>query len=220
MISVNAPGHIRIGTVGRPVDGVEVRIAEDEEILARGPNVMQGYYNKPEDTRAAISPDGWFHTGDLGKLEEGFLSITGRKKDIIVTAGGKNIAPAPIEHRMKSSNYVAQAVMLGDKRKFPVMLIVPNYENLEPWARSQGLKWSDHKSLIAQQPVVQLYEREMGRVLAGLARYELPKKVALVERDFSIDGGELTPKLSIRRNIVEELNRAAIDALYEESAEG
>ncbi|MGI9141126.1 MAG: AMP-dependent synthetase/ligase [Gemmatimonadaceae bacterium] len=214
VISVNAPGHIRIGTVGRPIDGAEVRIAEDEEILARGPNVMQGYYNRPEETREAVTPDGWFHTGDLGKLEDGFLSITGRKKDIIVTAGGKNIAPAPIEHRMKSSKYVAQAVMLGDKRKFPVMLIVPNYDNLEPWAREQKLAWSGHSALIAQKPVQQLFEREMATALAGLARYEMPKKIALVEKDFSIDGGEFTPKLSIKRNFVEEKNKAAIDALY------
>lgn len=214
VISVNAPGNIRIGTVGRPVDGVEVRIADDEEILARGPNVMQGYHNRPDETREAITSDRWFHTGDLGKLEDGFLTITGRKKDIIVTAGGKNIAPAPIEHRMKSSRYVAQAVMLGDKRKFPIMLLVPNYENLERWARERGLKWSNHASLIADKDVQLLYEREMATVLGGLARYEMPKKVVLVELDFSIDGGELTPKMSIRRNIVEEKNRAAIDAVF------
>jgi len=214
VITVNPPGNIRIGTVGPPIDGVEVRIAEDEEILARGPNVMRGYYNRPEETSEAISPDGWFHTGDLGKLEDGFLTITGRKKDIIVTAGGKNIAPAPIENRMKSSRFVAQAVMLGDKRKFPIMLIVPNYATLERWAREQGLKWESHKSLIAERAVQQLLEREMATALAGLARFEMPKKVALIERDFSIEGGELTPKLSIRRNVVEERNRAAIHAIY------
>ena len=214
VITVNSPGNIRIGTVGPPIDGVEVCIAEDEEILARGPNVMRGYYNRPEETGEAITPDGWFHTGDLGKLEDGFLTITGRKKDIIVTAGGKNIAPAPIENRMKSSPFVAQAVMLGDKRKFPIMLIVPNYATLERWAREQGLKWESHKSLIAERVVQQLLEREMATALAGLARFEMPKKVALIERDFSIEGGELTPKLSIRRNVVEERNRAAIDALY------
>ena len=214
VISVNAPGRIRIGTVGQPIDGVEVRIAEDEEILSRGPNVMQGYYNRPDETRAAITEDGWFHTGDLGKLEGGFLTITGRKKDIIVTAGGKNIAPAPIEHRMKSSKYVAQAVMLGDKRKFPIMLIVPNYDTLSRWAREQGLASAEPAALIADRRVQQLYEREMNTVLAGLARYETPKKLVLVEQDFSIDGGELTPKMSIRRNVVEAKNKAAIDAVY------
>jgi long-chain acyl-CoA synthetase len=214
VISVNAPGRIRIGTVGQPIDGVEVRIAEDEEILARGPNIMQGYYDKPDETRAAISEEGWFHTGDLGELEDGFLTITGRKKDIIVTAGGKNIAPAPIEHRMKSSKYVAQAVMLGDKRKFPIMLVVPNYDTLTRWAREQGLTSTEPAELIADRRVQQLYEREMNTVLAGLARYETPKKIVLVEQDFSIDGGELTPKMSIRRNVVEEKNKAAIDAVY------
>ncbi|MEX0909078.1 MAG: long-chain fatty acid--CoA ligase [Gemmatimonadaceae bacterium] len=214
VISVNAPGRIRIGTVGQPIDGVEVRIAEDEEILSRGPNLMQGYYNRPDETRAAISEDGWFHTGDLGKLEDGFITITGRKKDIIVTAGGKNIAPAPIEHRMKSSKYVAQAVMLGDKRKFPIMLVVPNYETLTRWAREQGLASTEPAALIAERRVQQLYEREMSTVLAGLARYETPKKLVLIEQDFSIDGGELTPKMSIRRNVVEEKNKAAIDAVY------
>ncbi|MGK2935507.1 MAG: AMP-dependent synthetase/ligase [Gemmatimonadaceae bacterium] len=214
VISVNAPGRIRIGTVGQPIDGVEVRIAEDEEILSRGPNVMQGYYNRPEETAAAITEDGWFHTGDLGKLEDGFLTITGRKKDIIVTAGGKNIAPAPIEHRMKSSKYVAQAVMLGDKRKFPIMLVVPNYETLARWAREQGLTSIEPAALIAERRVQQLYEREMNTALAGLARYETPKKLVLIEQDFSIAGGELTPKMSIRRNVVEEKNKAAIDAVY------
>ncbi len=214
VISVNAPGRIRIGTVGQPIDGVDVRIAEDEEILARGPNIMQGYYNRPDETRAAITEDGWFHTGDLGKLEGGFITITGRKKDIIVTAGGKNIAPAPIEHRMKSSNYVAQAVMLGDKRKFPIMLVVPNYETLGRWAREQGLASTEPAALITERRVQQLYEREMTTVLAGLARYETPKKVVLIEQDFSIDGGELTPKMSIRRNVVEAKNKAAIDAVY------
>jgi long-chain acyl-CoA synthetase len=214
VIAVNTPTAFRLGTVGRPVDGVEVRIAPDGEILTRGPHVMLGYYNKPEETAAMIDADGWLHTGDIGRLEDGFLRITDRKKDIIVTAGGKNIAPQPIEGRIKTNKFVLQAVMLGDRRPFPILLIVPNHENLEKWAREEGLTWSSTAELLALPAVKEKMEREVHGQLHGLASFETPKKIALIEHDFTIDRGELTPKLSVKRKVVEERYRSAIEELY------
>ncbi len=214
VIAVNVPEHFRIGTVGWPIGGVEVRIAEDGEVLCRGPNVMLGYYQRPEDTRAAIDADGWFHTGDIGELRDGFLTITDRKKDLIVTAGGKNIAPQPIENRVRRSRFVSQAVMIGDRRKFPALLIVPNYETLEHWSRTNGITARDRAALIALPAVRAHMEREVFAQLDGLARYETPKKIALLEHEFSIDRGELTPKLNIKRRVIDRMYSDVIDALY------
>jgi long-chain acyl-CoA synthetase len=214
VIAVNRPGHLRVGTVGGPLAGVEVRIAEDGEILTRGPHVMRGYYNKPEATREAIDPDGWFHTGDIGEIGDGFLTITDRKKDLIVTAGGKNIAPAPIENRLRSSPFVSQVVMIGDRRRFPALLVVPNFVQLERWARVAGLTWTDRAALIAATPVRQKMESETIGRLTGLANFEMPKRVALLEHDFTIERGELTPKLSVKRRAVDRLYEKTIDALY------
>jgi long-chain acyl-CoA synthetase len=213
-ISVNTPEAFRLGTVGRPVSGVEVKVAEDGEILTRGPNVMKGYYNKPEATREALEPDGWFHTGDIGELRDGFLAITDRKKDLIVTAGGKKIAPQPIENTIKTNKYVSQAVVLGDKRKFPIVLVVPDWEQLEKWARIRNLIWTDRAQLLAMPIVHAKMEKEVFSRFEGLARFETPKKMALLEHDFSIERGELTPKLSVRRRVVEQRYKAVIDALY------
>src|SRR5262249_44078770 len=160
VIAVNTPDNFRIGTIGKPIDGVEVKIAEDGEILTRGPHVMQGYYNKPDATRDAIDDDGWFKTGDIGVIEDDFIRITDRKKDIIVTAGGKNIAPQPIENVVKTNKYVSQAVMIGDKRKFPVMLVVPNWDNLEKWARVKNILWTDRAQLLAMPTVHAKMEKE------------------------------------------------------------
>jgi long-chain acyl-CoA synthetase len=215
VIAVNSPAAQRVGSVGRLAGGVEVLIADDGEILTRGPHVMQGYFNKPDATREAIDADGWFHTGDIGVLEDGFLRITDRKKDLIVTAGGKNIAPQPIENMVKTNKYVSQAVMLGDRRKFPVMLIVPNFEQLEKWARLKELIWTDRAQLL-QMPTVQAkMEQEVRSQLTGLASFETPKKIALLEQDFSVDTGELTPTLKVKRRVIEQNYRSLIDALYE-----
>lgn len=214
VISVNTPEAFRIGTVGRPIDGVEVRIADDGEILARGPNVMKGYLDQPEATSEALDADGWMHTGDIGVLQDGFLSITDRKKDLIVTAGGKNIAPQPIENLVRTNKYVSEAVMVGDRRKFPSMLVVPDFDQLEQWARFKGLRWSDRASLVALPEVQAKMEREVEGQLVGLAHFETPKKIALLEREFSIERGELTPTLKVKRRVVDRQYRELIDSLY------
>ncbi len=216
VIAVNTPIRYRIGTVGPPMSGVEVKIAPDGEILVRGPNVMKGYFNKPDATREAIDQDGWFHTGDIGVLEDGFLRITDRKKDIIVTAGGKNIAPQPIENHVKMNKFVSQAVMIGDQRKFPIVLVVPNFEQLEKWAKVEHLRYADHAQLLAQPMVQAKMEKEVLGKLSDLASFETPKHVVLLDRDFSVDTGELTPTLKVRRRVIDKTYKAAIDRVYAE----
>jgi long-chain acyl-CoA synthetase len=200
--------------VGRTISGVEVQIASDGEILTRGPHVMKGYYNNPDATREAIDDGGWFHTGDIGELHDGFLKITDRKKDIIVTAGGKNIAPQPIENKLKTNKYVSQAVMIGDKRKFPSVLVVPNWDQLEKWAGSQGIVWTSRAELLAMPTIHAKMEKEVAETLKGLAHFEMPKKVALLEHDFSIERGELTPTLKVKRRVIDKTYKAMIDGLY------
>ena len=217
VIAFNTFDHLKLGTVGRPIPGVEVRIADDGEILTRGPNVMIGYFKKPEATRDAIDEDGWFHTGDIGILDgDGFLRITDRKKDIIVTAGGKNIAPQPIENLVKTSKFVSNCVMLGDKRKFPVMIVVPNMDNLKAWATRKTLTTPDEASLLVHPEVAAKMDREVRRTLRDLAQFEIPKRLLLVPLDFSVDGGELTPTLKVKRRVVERNYSAQIEKLYRE----
>jgi long-chain acyl-CoA synthetase len=217
VIAVNTPDAFRIGTVGKPIDGVEVMIAADGEILTRGPHVMKGYYNKPDATRESIEPDGWFHTGDIGELRDGFLAITDRKKDIIVTAGGKNIAPQPLENKVKTNKYVAQAVMLGDKRKFPSMLIVPNFDQLERWAKERNIIWTDRAQLLRMPTIQAKMEQEVNQELAGAAHFEIPKKIGLIEHDFSIEKGELTPTQKVKRRAIDKNYKKLIDSLYDEA---
>ena len=217
VIAVNTPENFRIGTVGKPIDGVEIKIAADGEILTRGPHVMKGYYNKPEATREAIEPDGWFHTGDIGELRDGFLAITDRKKDIIVTAGGKNIAPQPLENKVKTNKYVAQAVMLGDKRKFPSMLVVPNFDQLERWATKRNIIWTDRAQLLRMPTIQAKMEQEVNKELAGAAHFEIPKKIGLIEHDFSIEKGELTPTQKVKRRAIDKNYKKLIDSLYDEA---
>jgi long-chain acyl-CoA synthetase len=214
VIGVNTPENFRIGTIGKPIDGVEVKIADDGEILTRGPNVMQGYYNKPDATRDTMDADGWFKTGDIGVIEDGFVRITDRKKDIIVTAGGKNIAPQPIENAVKTNKYVTQAVMIGDKRKFPVMLVVPNWDNLEKWAKIKNIIWTERAQLLAMPTVQAKMDKEVRSKLEGLASFETPKKIALLEHDFSVDSGELTPTLKVKRRVIDRNYKSTIDGLY------
>jgi long-chain acyl-CoA synthetase len=217
VISVNTPQAFRIGTVGKPLPGVEVLIAPDGEILTRGPHVMKGYYNNPQATAEAIDANGWFHTGDIGEVHDGFLTITDRKKDMIVTAGGKNIAPQPIENKIKTNKYVSQAVMIGDRRKFPSVLVVPNWNALEKWAQRQDLgAWTSRAELLAMPEIRAKMDAEVLREVAPFAHYERPKKIALLEHDFSIERGELTPKMSVKRKVVDAQYKSVIDDLYAE----
>ncbi len=219
VICVNTPKDFRIGSVGKPVPGVEVQIAADGEILTRGPHVMKGYFGQPDATAEVLDKDGWFFTGDIGLLENGFLRITDRKKDIIVTAGGKNIAPQPIENEIRTNKYVSQVVMIGDKRKFPIVLIVPNWEQLEKWAKYKNLLWTDRAQLLTMPTVQAKMEKEVFAKTAHLARYEQPKKVGLLEHDFSLERGELTPTLKVKRRVVDRAYKSVIDELYREEPE-
>ena len=215
VIGVNTPDNFRIGTIGKPIDGVEVKIAPDGEILTRGPHVMKGYFNKPEATAEAIDADGWFHTGDIGVIEDDFIRITDRKKDIIVTAGGKNIAPQPIENLVKTNKYVSHAVMIGDRRKFPILLVVPNYEQLEKWAKAKNMIWTDRSQLLAMPAIHAMMDQEVRSQLTGLAPFESPKKIALLGSDFSVESGELTPTLKVKRRVIEKTYKSLIDSLYD-----
>ncbi len=217
--NVNTENDFRIGTVGKAMPGTEVRIASDGEILIRGPQVMKGYYNKPEATAAVIDADGWFATGDVGVIDEdGFLSITDRKKDIIVTAGGKNVAPQPIENRLKTHPFVEQAVMIGDRRRYCSLLVVPALGPLEAWAADHGVTWTSTDELLHDPVVVAHVEKELLAMLTDFAQYERPKKVALIEEEFTIENGMLTPTLKVKRKVVGERLRDVIDELYAEEA--
>ncbi|HEY7511032.1 MAG TPA: long-chain fatty acid--CoA ligase [Vicinamibacteria bacterium] len=219
VITCNRPDDFRPGTVGKPIPGVEVKIADDGEILTRGPHVMKGYYKKPQDTAEVIDAEGWLHTGDVGAFDrDGFLVITDRKKDIIVTSGGKNIAPQPIENLLKTNAYIGEIVMIGNKRHFPAALVIPKFENLEKWAKERGLAFSTREELVARPEVVELYDRTVRDLTAHLASFEKIKKLALLPREFSLETGELTPKLSVKRRVVEQKYKDVIDRLYEGGA--
>jgi long-chain acyl-CoA synthetase len=216
VISCNRPDRFKPGTVGLPLPGVEVKIAEDGEILTRGPHVMKGYYNKPQATAEAIDGEGWFHTGDVGVIDgEGFLTITDRKKDLIVTSGGKNIAPQPIENVLKASPLIAEVVMIGDRRNFPAALVVPNFESLEKWAREKGVAFASREELVQRPEVVALYEQTIRDLTPQLAQFERIKKLALLTREFTLEAGELTPTLKVKRRVIEQKYKDVIDRLYE-----
>jgi len=215
VITVNWFGRARFGSVGKVLPGIEVKIAADGEILTRGPNVMKGYFNKPEATAEVMSAGGWFHTGDIGELDaDGFLKITDRKKDIIVTAGGKNIAPQPIESLVKTNPFVLSAVMIGDKRKYPIMLVVPNMEPLRKWAEAEGMKGRTDTALLSDIVVHNKLTGEIKKTLRELAQYEMPKKFLILDRDFTIEAGELTPTLKVKRRVVEKIHQERIEELF------
>ena len=214
VLTGSAPGKVRFGTAGKAIPRVELRIAEDGEILARGPNVMMGYYKNEADTREVLK-DGWLHTGDIGRFDEdGFLIITDRKKDIIVTSGGKNVAPQPIESLIQASPLIASAVVVGNSRKFVSALIVPDFEKLEAYAKAHGIAFKDRAELGRRPEVAAFLLDEVNRMTPGLASYERIKRIAVLDRDFDLDMGEVTPTLKVRRNIVERKYADIIESLY------
>jgi long-chain acyl-CoA synthetase len=214
VLTANPPERPRFGTVGPPIHGVELRIAEDGEILARGPNIMRGYWNKPAETAEAIV-DGWFRTGDIGTLSaDGYLTITDRKKDLLVTSGGKKVAPSPIEARLKANGLVAEAVVVGDRRRFPAVLIAPNFTVLSERLASLGRPDGAREELARRPDVVGLYEELVTALNRDLAQFEQLKRVALLPTEFTIAGGELTPTLKVKRKVVEARWKDAIDAMY------
>jgi long-chain acyl-CoA synthetase len=215
VIAVNWPNARRIGTVGRPIPGVEVKIAEDGEILTRGPHVMRGYFNNDEATEKAIDEDGWFYTGDIGEIDaDGFLRITDRKKDILVNAYGKNIAPQPLEGLLKTSPYIATPVLIGDRRKFVAALIVPNFERLERDAQKMGLSFASHEELVVDERIRQIVQGEIDRFNHQLSRAEQVRKFVLVPHDFSVEEDEITPSLKVKRKTIDKKYKSQIDAMY------
>jgi len=214
VIAVNTPAAHKLGTVGKPLANVEVRIAEDGEVLVRGPSIFQGYWNRPEETQNAFV-DGWFKTGDIGHLDsQGFLSITDRKKDLIKTSGGKFIAPQPIENSLKLNAFIGTAVVLGDRRKFPSVLIAPHFPVLEDWARANQVEFTSREKLVAHVKVQALYESIVEETNQTLARFERLKRVLVVSEEFSESDGTLTHTFKVRRRGIEVRYRALIDEMY------
>ena len=214
VIAVNTPEAHKLGTVGKPLTNLDVRIAEDGEILVRGPSVFQGYWNRPDESANAFM-DGWFKTGDIGNIDDdGFLSVTDRKKDLIKTSGGKFIAPQPIENSLKHNVLIAEAVLLGDKRKFPAVLIAPHFPLLEDWARANHIAFASREELVKNAKVQHLYEGIVADLNQGLARFEKLKKVIVIPDEFSAQDGTLTASMKLRRRVVEERYRDRIEHLY------
>jgi len=214
VICLNVPGRERPGAVGPPVPGVEVRIGEEGEVLTRGPHVMLGYFRNDEATRAALA-GGWFHTGDVGHLDEdGFLHITDRLKDLLVTAGGKKVAPQPLEGRLKTSKWISEAVMLGDQKPYCVALLIPNFANLEAEAKAHGWTQASRAELLRRPEVRALYQAEINKLNADLAQFETIKTFELLDRDLSLEAGELTPTLKVRRRVIMQRFSDLIDFMY------
>jgi long-chain acyl-CoA synthetase len=216
--SVNRPGQFRFGTVGPPLPGIEVRVADDGEILIRGDNIFAGYYKDEEGTRAAVDSDGWLHTGDVGDIEDGFLRITDRKKDIIVTAGGKNVAPQNIENALKTSKYVSQVLAIGDRRPYVVALVALEEQEIRAWATERGLEGS-LEELSRTDEVRGLVQGFVDEVNRDRTRFEQVKKVAVLPRDLSPEHEELTPTMKVKRRVVERNFADEIERLYAESRE-
>jgi len=201
--------------VGRPIRNVQIRTAADGEVEVNGPGVMKGYYRKPEATREVMTDDGWFRTGDIGEIDdEGFLKITDRKKELFKTSGGKYIAPSPIEQALRGSRFISQAILVGNARKFPAALIVPNFEMLESYARLKELDIATHADFCCHPRILDLITRQIDAMTLNLSRYERVKKFAILEHELTVENGELTPTLKVKRRVVAEKYRETIDRIY------
>lgn len=220
VLTVNTFENLRLGTVGQAIPGVTLKIAEDGEIMAKGPNVFKGYFNRPDATEEAFR-DGWFLTGDVGVIDEdGFLTITDRKKDIIVTSGGKNVAPQNIEGLLGTDNFISQAVVFGDKQKYLAALVIPDFQMLSIWAKENGIPYNNRQELIQNPKVIELYNERIKNLIKDLPSYEQIKKFALLSEEFSTETGELTPSLKVRRKVVQEKYADIISGLFEEGVTG
>ena len=215
LVAVNPQAKLKPGTVGLPIGGIEVRIADDDEILVRGPNVMQGYYNRPEETKEAIDAAGWLHTGDIGEFDaDGYLTITDRKKNLIVLANGKNVAPQHLENRLLESPFISQVVIVGDQQNTIGALIVPAFERVREWAEEQGISTVAGETLPRAPEVQRLIREEVQRLSGDFAEYEKVRRFALLERELTVEDGELTPTLKIKRRVIVEKYKDLIDSLY------
>ncbi len=217
VIAVNnlRPGGMKFGTVGTVIEKVQVKIAEDGEILCKGPNVMMGYYNRPDATAEVIDTDGWFHTGDIGIMEEGkYLKITDRKKEIFKTSGGKYIAPQMIENKMKEISLIEQCMVIGENQKFAAALIVPSFIKIKDMYAKQGRTYTTNEEAVKDPEIIKIIKEGLDRVNKSLATYESIKKFELLPRDWTIDKGELTPKLSLKRKVLLEANKVLVDKIF------
>tara|TARA_B100002052_G_scaffold65751_1_gene58981 strand:- start:16025 stop:17806 length:1782 start_codon:yes stop_codon:yes gene_type:complete len=219
VLTSNVEGDLKFGTVGKPLFNVDIKIAEDGEILAKGPNIMKGYYKNDEATKEAIDSEGWLHTGDIGEFDQqGFLKITDRKKSLIVTSGGKNIAPAPLENALVASVYVEQIVAIGDKRNFISALIAPNFEALEGYLKTKGIEGLSPSDMVSHQETISLFTNEVESRMEPFAQYEKIKKFTVIDRLFELEKNEITPSLKIRRKAILENFKETIDAMYDSNS--
>jgi long-chain acyl-CoA synthetase len=219
VIALNYPKDYKIGTVGKKLPNVEVRIAGDGEVEVHGPSVFKGYWGKEKETKETFTEDGWFKTGDIGNIDaDGFLSITDRKKELLKTSGGKLIAPQPIENKLKANQMVGNAAMVGDKHKFACVLISPNFAALENWAKGQGIGTGDRAALVNDPKVVKMYEEIVNGVNGGLAQYESMKRVKVVPDEWSVEDGTMTPSMKLKRRVVNEKYAKEIAEFYADEA--
>jgi long-chain acyl-CoA synthetase len=219
VIALNFPEAHRIGTVGKALENVQCRFAEDGELEVEGPSIFVGYWKKEKETKEAFTADGWFKTGDIGNIDrDGYLSITDRKKEMLKTSGGKMIAPQPIENRLKANVLVGQAALVGDKHKFACVLISPNFAALEGWAKAHGIAAGDHAALVKDAKVVKAYQEIVDKVNTGLANYESMKRMSLVPEEWSVEDGTLTPSMKLKRRVVEQRYARQINEFYVDEA--